>query len=256
MTMEDSTRVASASVLWPVEGVVRVHFEPGALPQLGDEPGGNRFDDPRPRTVDRYLMRYAATTLRGCLLELLDALRDDPEASLREAAVNDDAPERVDAPKFAAWQAVHDFLAGRELATITADQPAVVSINDPGLQRELDQEAAVRAVLDGEPARTALLETGGATLHLDNAAVRLSSDTGRDITQACALALFDRDAPPDVIHYRSRHDDREDCWAIYNHTPVRVGPQTKLSPEVPEHVEALQSVAAMWGLALPPAWMA
>lgn len=111
-------------------------------------------------------------------------------------------------------------------------------------------------MLDAEPARAALLETGGTTVHLDNAAVRLSSETGHDITQACALALFDRDTPPDVIHYRSRHDDTEDCWAIYDHATVRVGPPTMLSPRVPEHVEALQSVATLWGLAVPPAWMA
>lgn len=53
------------SAPWPAEGVLRVHFDPAALPHLGDAPGVNRFDDPRPRTIDRFLMRYAATTLRG-----------------------------------------------------------------------------------------------------------------------------------------------------------------------------------------------
>ena len=71
----------------PEQGVVRVHYDPAALPRLGDAAGTNRFDDPRPRTEHRYLVRYTATTLRGCLLELLDALRTNGAATDREAAV-------------------------------------------------------------------------------------------------------------------------------------------------------------------------
>ena len=241
-------------VSWPADGVLRVHFEPGALPRLGDDPGTNRFDDPRPRTIDRYLVRYAATSLRGCLLELLDAFRDNSEARLRETAIDDDDPDLVDGPNVADWQHIHDFLEGRQVATIFAHRPAIASINDAALQTELDKEPAVRAVLNSESARSALLEIGGRAVHLDNAAIRLSSETGRYITQACALALFDRQSPPDVIHYRSRHDDSEDCWAIYHHAEVRVGPAEQLSPDIPEHVVALRSVAELWDLPLPPAW--
>lgn len=246
----------TALFAWPVNGVIRVHFDPAALPQLGDAPGANRFDDPRPRTVNRYRIRYAATSLRGCMLELLDALRDDPEASLREAAIDGDDPDLVNGPDLPPWQAIHDFLEGRKVATITADQPAVVSINDPTLQHELDDEPAVRAVLDSESAHSALLEADGKTVHLDNAAIRLSSEAGRDLTQACALALFDREPPPDAIHYRSRHDDTEDCWAIYEHATIEVTQPEQLSPQVPEHVAALRSVATLWAFALPPAWTA
>lgn len=244
------------SAQWPDLGVVRVHFDPAALPRLGDEPGTNRFDDPRPRTVDRFLMRYAATTLRGCLLELLATFRRNPEAERRLAQIDTDDPEMVPAPAAPDWQPVADFLEHRSVANLTHPGPVVTSIHDPAVQRRLDLEPAVRAILDGEPARAALLERGGAQVHLDNAAVRLASATGRYITQACALALYDGDPNLDAIHYRSRHDDAEDCWAIYHRALVHVGPPKPLSPHVAEHHSAVNDVARLWDLPIPPAWRA
>lgn len=249
-----SIRVHAASMPWPTDGVLRVHFDPAALPHLGDEPGVNRFDDPRPRTIDRFLMRYAATTLRGCLLELLASFRDNTEANDRIAAIDDDDPHLVAAPQTPEWQHIADFLDQRKVATIADGGLATASINDPAVQHELDQEPAVRAVLDTEDARQALLERHGSRVHLDNAAIRLSSETGRYITQACALALYDRDSKPDAIHYRSRHDDNEDCWAIYHHARVQIGPAEPLSPVVTDHAQALNAVAKLWDLPMPPAW--
>jgi hypothetical protein len=212
---------SAAAPRWPAEGVLRVHYQPEALPRLGDGPGHNRFDDPRPRTLERFLIRYAATTLRGCLLELLAGLREDPVVRVLEAAVDDmDDPDLVEAPEVEPWQHIADFLDERKVATITSARArglSTVSINDPGLHDELDKEPAVRAVLDSKDAQAALLPAGATQVRMDNAAVRLSSETGRDITQACALALFDRAPHPEAIHYRSRHDDAEDCWAIYDH---------------------------------------
>jgi hypothetical protein len=245
----------NAVVPWPARGVLRVHFDPAALPHLGDEPGTNRFDDPRPRTTDRFLMRYAATTLRGCLLELLAAFRDSHEAVDRIAAIDDDDPQLVGAPATPDWQHIADFLDRRRVATIKARGLATVSINDPTVQHELDQEPAVRAVLDTDVARQALLERSGSRAHLDNAAIRLASETGRYITQACALALYDRDSKPDAIHYRSRHDDLEDCWAIYHRADVQIGGAEALSPAVTDHAEAFNAVAKLWDLPVPPAWL-
>lgn len=241
-------------VEWPSSGVLRVHVEPRSLPHLGDEPGGNRFDDPRPRTIDRFLMRYAATSLRGCLLELLAALRDNEEARAREASIDADDPDLIDPPHVADWQHIADFLHKRKVAALVAHNLSVVSINDPALQHDLDEEPAVRALLDSESVRRALREAGGSRVHLDNAAVRLSSEAGRYITQACALALFDRESRPHAIHYRSRHDDSEDCWAIYHHAPVQIGPAEQLSPDVPAHADALNAVANLWDLPVPPSW--
>lgn len=142
----------------------------------------------------------------------------------------------------------------RAVATIKADDITAVSINDPAMQYQLDHEPAVRAVLDTDAARDALLDRHSSRAHLDNAAVRLPSETGRYITQSCALALYDRDPKPDAIHYRSRYDDGEDCWAIYHHATIEIGPAEPLSPDTPEHAEAVNSVARLWGLRLPPVW--
>lgn len=240
---------------WPADGVLRVHPDPAALPPVGDGAGYNRFDDPRPGTADRYFVRYTATTLRGCLLELLDWLRPAPEAAARETAVIDDEPAQANGD--GVGQALGDYLAGRRLGWITAACPAVVSINDPVLQAELDDEPAVRALLDSPTGRRALLPGGSPGIrrvHLDQAAVRLSSDLGRDLTRACSLALRDRPDRPDVIHYRSRHDDREDCWAIYNHAAVNVRHIQPLSSEDPEHRLAVRAVATQWQIPLPVSW--
>ena len=89
---------------------------------------------------------------------------------------------------------------------------------------------------------------------LDTPAVRLSSDLGRDLTRAASLVLRDLDPALGGIGYRSRHDDDEHCWAIYDHAPVQVSPAAALSADDEEHREALASVAALWNLLLPPPW--
>lgn len=242
--------------------MVRLHRNPAALPELGDGPGPNRFDDPRPRSSqDRYVMRYTATTLRGCLLESLDWLRqEDGRALEREAAVVDDDEQPAPAPEVEPWQALADYLNGRHVATITGPDLHLVSIGDAALQAALDQEPGVQALLDSQEARTALLPAAaaGATTarrpHLDGAAIRLSSELGRDLTRAASLALRDREERPDGIHYLSRHDDAEDCWALYDHAPVVIEDVRPFTADEPEDRAAVQAVAALWHLALPPAW--
>lgn len=119
---------------------MRVGFDTGALPVPADGPGPNRYDDPRPRTLDRYLMRYTARTVRGSLLELLDHQRPpDAEAAAREADVedNDDSADllqdaRVPGGLAEPWQHVQDFLTGRHVATLQVEAAAwVVSVHDP-----------------------------------------------------------------------------------------------------------------------------
>jgi len=242
------------AMAWPKGGAVRLHYDPGALPSLGDQPGANRFDDPRPRTFDRFLMRYAATSLRGCLLELLARFRHNDEAAAREEAVDTNDPELVDPPVVEDWQHIADFVANRKVGTLHVREPMIVSINDPVVQHALDREPAVRAVLDSVDARAALLEEKGQRVHLDNAAIRLSSPVGRYLTQACALALYDREPHPDVIHYRSRHDDAENCWAIYHYADVKVSDVEEFTAAVDEHRKAMRCVADLWDLPLPPEW--
>lgn len=237
----------------PDAGVLRVHHDPAALPRYEGTVGPHRFDDPRPNSLDRYVMRYAASTLRGCLLELLAWLRPNDQAAEREADVVDElAPVVAHEPD----QAMAQYLNNRYVGTIIGPDLRLVSINDPDMQAELDRAAAVRALLDSPDGRAALLTADtrpSRRAHLDQAAVRLSSDLGRDLTRACSLALRDRADRPDGIHYRSRHDDAEDCWAIYDHATVEIT-VIPLSPTVQSHRAALRDVATMWNLKVPAGW--
>lgn len=200
-------------------------------------------------------MRYAASSVRGCLLELLDGWRPSALAAQREEAVVDD--DCVPAPAGPAWAALDTYLADRRVAVITSPSLPVVSINDPQLRATLDHVAAARALLDGDEARSALLPAGAdprTQARLDGAVVRLVSELGRDLTRTVSLVLHD--LHPDLcgIHYRSRHDDNEDCWAIYSYATVHISDPEPLTPPNAEHRAALTSVAAMWHLDLPPHW--
>lgn len=240
----------------PAAGVVRVSYEPGRLPRASDAVGPNRFDDPRPNSRDRFLIRYAATSLRGCLLELLAAFRPNDEAAeLEQTVATDDGQAKPDTDE-QLRSALAAYLAGRRVATLkTPRRTQFLSIDDAVLQAELDREPAVRALLDSAEGRAALaLPDGRDRPRLDGAAVRLSTSFGRDLSQHCALAIRDRTPTPGGIHYRSRHDDAEDCWAIYDHVDVMISGNSLLDPGDPAHRDTLRAVAGLWLLPLPSQW--
>lgn len=246
-------RRRAAHVALPRTGVLRLHADPAALPAVRGG-GPNRFDDPRPRSLSTFRVRYAASSLRGCLLESLDWLRPDPAAASREADVLDHAEQEITtADTWTPWIALEDFLADRQVGTLVAHGLHILSIDDPHLQAQLDQEPGVRALLDSSDGR-AVLSASGRRPRLDQAAVRLSSEFGRELSQACSLAVWDRIPQPDGLHYRSRHDDSEDCWALYDHAPVDIQDVVPFLTSNPEHRAALQDVARLWDLPLPPIW--
>lgn len=239
----------------PRAGVFRLHPDPAALPPPWSD-GVNRFDDPRPRSLHTFRVRYTASTLRGCLLESLAWLRRHTDAAAAEALVIDNAdPSGAgDAPgESGPRAALEEFLADRQVAIVTGRRLRILSINDPALQAALDREPAVRALLDSADGRAALSAPGHRP-RLDEAAVRLSTAFGRELTQACSLAPWDRSPRPDGIHHRSRHDDDEDCWAIYDHAPVTVRGVIDFTPNNEQHRAAVSAVAILWDLELPPAW--
>lgn len=235
---------------------MRVSYEPDKLPRASDAVGPNRFDDPRPNSRDRFRIRYAATTLRGCLLELLAAFRPNDEAAELEQSVATDDGQADPDPDEQLRSALATYLAGRRVTTLKAPRRTqFLSINDPMLQAQLDREPAVRAMLDSPEGRAALASPGGrGRPRLDGAAVRLSTSFGRDLSQHCALAIRDRKPTPGGIHYRSRHDDTEDCWAIYDHIDVTIGGDNVLEPGDPAHRDTLRAVAELWMLPLPHQW--
>jgi len=229
---------------------VRVANDPMLLSPATDEVGPNRFDDPRVNTQNRFVVRYTATSLRGCLSEILAWTRPNKAAIELEAAVDSDEPEMLAVP----GAALATYLAGKHVAVIkTTRRTRVPSIDDSAVQARLDGEPAVRALLDSPDAHTALLPAGAhASPHLDNAAVRLSTGLGRELTQHCSLALWDRGEHG--VHYRSRHDDAEDCWELYDRVGVVELSRVALSPTDPDH-PVLGDIASMWDLDIPPAWV-
>ena len=222
-----------------------MHPAPESLPQLRHEgPGRNRFDDPH----GRFLMRYAATDLRGCLVETMARFRPNSAADALLAAV-----KFVDAdvdPSVPTAQTVAEWLAVQRVGRIclVTPQPLLVDVEAADLSVELDTHPLVREAIDNSP-----LRDGPARVHLDAGLVRLGGDVGRPITQAISCALHERHPEVDGIAYWSRIDPRERCWAIFGHVPVDVA-IADLSVENPVHRRAVREVADLLRVPLPLAW--
>lgn len=232
----------------PADGAVRVHPEPAALPRLRHEgPGRNRFDDP----LAAFVVRYAADTLHGCLVETLARFRAHPdtEAVLRDiGGVDDtDAGERLYADPSGG---LADWLAAQQVGRlqITSPAPLLVDVEEPELLDRLDKHPEVRGALDASGLGTPLDPA-----RLDAGIIRLGGPVGRPITQAVSRAVYEWVPGVDGIGYWSRLDAGERCWAIYDHVPVSVA-VTPLDRDNRAHKEAVRSVARRFEIALPPEW--
>ena len=232
----------------PTDGAVRVHPQPAALPRLRHEgPGRNRFDDP----LAAFSVRYAADTLRGCLVETLARFRPHPETEtlLRGiGAVDDDDPGE---PLFTEpTSGVADWLAAQRVGhlQITSPVPLLVDIEQPALLDQLDKHPQVRAALDASG-----LGTPMDPARLDAGIIRLGGPIGRPITQAVSRAVYDWVPGADGIGYWSRLDSGERCWAIYDHVPVSVT-VSRLDPADAGQREAVRLVAHRFEISLPPDW--
>jgi hypothetical protein len=193
-------------------------------------------------------MRYTAENLRGCLVETMARFRPNIKAEALLAAVEFVAPE--DDPELPAVRAVNDWLAEQRvgLVTVVTPQPLLVDIEAAELLVDLDAHPLVREAVDNSP-----LSDGDFPVHLDAGLIRLGGDVGRPITQAVSRAVHEQHPEVDGIAYWSRIDSSERCWAIYGHVPVDVA-ITDLSADDPHHRTAVQNVAALLKVPLPPAW--
>jgi hypothetical protein len=77
---------------------------------------------------------------------------------------------------------------------------------------------------------------------LDGAVIRLSGRAGRPITQAVSSAVYEVYPEAHGLAYISRIDDKEQCWALYDHTPVSFT-EHPLDAADPSYRGAVQSVA-------------
>jgi hypothetical protein len=230
---------------WPRPGAVRVAANPTALPD--HRRGVNRFDDPQ----GQFLVRYLADTHRGCLIELLARFRPDATAEARIASVSgveDPADGAHPGPA-----AVQDWLSKQHVAHCRLDDPTgavLVPVNDAVLLARLNNHPAVRTALNTAVKVGACPPPG----ELDGGTIRLSGTVGRAITQAVSRALYEEDPRPTALAYRSRLDDEETCWALYDHARVTFTNPIKLQATFPEHLRAVRAAAVLYAIELPAPW--
>ncbi len=140
-------------------GAVRVHPEPAALPRLRREgPGRNRFDDP----LAAFVVRYAANTLHGCLVETLARFRPHPDTEALLAGIDGVADSDPGEALYAEPPAgLADWLAAQQVGhlQITSPAPLLVDIEQPEL---LDQHP-VCAPPSTRPASARLWTRRGST---------------------------------------------------------------------------------------------
>jgi hypothetical protein len=228
----------------PEAGAWRVHPQPDLLPRLThDGPGLNRYDDP----LGRYAVRYVAEDLTGAMLETLARFRPAPAAEALLAGIDGVTDDEVD--YLDPVDGVRDWLAVQQLGRVSLTAPGVLlDVHDPGLLRDLDKHPLVRAALEQSGLGTPLNPA-----RLDEGIVRLGGPLGRPVTQALGRAV--REWLPEVagLAYRSRLDDEEWCWAIWDDTAVEIRVEP-LDPAHRHHRRAVQHAAQLLEIGLPPEW--
>lgn len=232
---------------FPEAGALRVAPDPTRLPLKPPpgEPGHNRFDDPH----CEYVVRYLATDLRGCMIELLARFRKHDAVEERLASVTG-TEERYLPPEETTREGLKAYLAKQHVGCGHVDRTPnkFINVNDPEFLSDLNGEPGVRDAL-------AALANPDEELELDEGTIRLGGDQGRRITRAVSRSVFDSNPRPDGLRYCSRLDDAEECWAVFEDVPFRFEPNiTVLSPDDQEHGEAVQSAALLFHITLPVEW--
>jgi hypothetical protein len=201
------------------------------------------LDDP----VGRYAVRYVAENLSGAMVETMARFRPAPRAEALLAAVEGLTDEDVDHRD--PVEGVGDWLAVQQVGRVNLAKPEVLlDVHDPELLRDLDKHPLVRAALEASGLGTPLNPA-----RLDEGIVRLGGPFGRPVTQAFGRAVREWLGEVAGLAYRSRLDDEEWCWAIWDDTDVEVSVEP-LDPTHRHHRRAVQHAAATLEIQLPIAW--
>ena len=221
-----------------------MHPDPGRLPRLTDEgPGRNRYDDPHAA----YGVRYVAEGLTGALLETMARFRRAPNAESRLAAVAGLDPDDVEHQD--PTQALEDWFGVQRVARVVLDEPRpLVDVHDPALLADLAKHPLVRAAME-----ESVLGTRRNPATLDEGIIRLGGPVGRPITQAVSRAIHDWFPDYGGIAYRSRLDDDEWCWALWDDTAVLFASEP-LDPDRRHHRHAVSHAARRLEILLPDRW--
>ena len=200
-------------------------------------------------------MRYSATTLRGCLVELFARFRHNPvaEAVLDAVTGVEDAETADDSRRQTATPAegLEKWLSRQRLVVLRLTDPAgLVDAGDGELLRELDKHPLVAEQLARSP-----LSSGSYRQRLEPGMFGLGGPVGRPITNAASRALYELAPGATGWRYASRLDASEECWALYaDRVHIIHDPPRSLDPADPLHRAAARSAAAYLEVALPDAW--
>ncbi len=217
-----------------------MHPDPALLlPAEPEVPGRNRFDDPEGRVA----VRYTATQLLTCLKETMARFRPNTEAEALLGSIEGVEPGDVE------WDAtdttaVSEWLAAQQVGTVRVVSPGVfVDVENDRALVALDKHPTVRSAVE-------LLDPSG---HLDTGLVRLGGRHGRRISQAVGTAVREWLPAALGVGYHSRLATDEACWAIWQETNVDIS-SAPLDPQNEQHREAVNRVAALFEIELPPDW--
>jgi hypothetical protein len=172
----------------PETGAIRVHPEPAALPRLRREGAGrNRFDDPD----GIFLVRYAADTLHGCLVETMARFRPHPATDAVLSTIGGVGDGDIGESTYAdPARAVVAWLADQQVGQlhVTSPAPLLVDVEVVAMLDRLDAHPRGSRRAGRLPPR--FRGRPGATRR--GAIIRLGGALGRPVTQAVSRAVCSR----------------------------------------------------------------
>jgi hypothetical protein len=175
-------------------------------------------------------------------------LRPDPAADAVLAAIDGVDDGDVEHDRTAG---VGDWLDRQIVSRIEVPRDAIaIDVNDAATLVDLDKHPLVRSALEQSQLSSAITPA-----RLDGAVIRLPGPVGRPITQAVSRALWEWNSELELFAYRSRLDDNERCWAMYDRCRLTSSVVGALSATDPAHREAVQSVATLFEIQLPSNWL-
>lgn len=185
--------------------VYRVGFAPDPWAWSGweyarnDGRFGGRWDD----AAGEFRTVYAATTLLGCLLEVLAPLRPDPAVADELAHIDDESDDTA-YPTTPAGTVSRSWLEQR-CASRANLSGTFCCATDSETVSTLRDDFLATAVVMGLP-------------DFDTAALKLAQP--RELTQRVASWLWaqtDAEGQPvlDGVHFLSRHGDEHELWAVF-----------------------------------------
>lgn len=225
------TRIALAYL--PLGGVWRIEHKTKDFQQLGRVErstirGGNRFDS----ISGSYGTLYFGTTLEVCFAETLARLR--PKAIFNVIADQE-------------WRVNHWIESGNISADWRHRRIAIRTTIDNELSFVDINHPSTLAELNTHPKLMVRLSRYG----VDELDLGIVTAKDRRLTRCIAEYLYsmnDTGGHPlwNGIRYVSRHGEGRECWAVFDHAPLKELERMSIERSTPE----LLAVAALYGLTI------